>query len=156
MGPYEGSIALAVEEGAARALFADLPPAIQVHARINDIAYRQIMAVAGQESIFTVREGIPVADMTTAQQDLLWQIAEAYAADHWPEPIASAQRERLREGDRDAVHFAWAGANLEDTPLYYRLHGDAFVMELATVDTAAQHLHTIYHDTERTLGRHLL
>jgi hypothetical protein len=29
-------------------------------------------------------------------------------------------------------------------------------MELATVDTAAQHLHTIYHDTERTLGLHVL
>jgi hypothetical protein len=156
MGPYEGSIALAVEEGMARTLFADLSSAIQANARINGTAFRQIMAIAGRENIFAVREGIPAADMTTAQQDLLWQIAEAYAAEHWPEPIASAQRARLREGDREAVHFAWAGDNIEDTPLYYRLHGDSFVMELATVDTAAQHLHTIYHDTERTLGLHVL
>ncbi len=156
MGPHEGSTALLIEEGTARTLFADLPSALQSRARINDAPFRQIMAVAGRENIFAVREGIPAAEMTAGQQDLLWRIAEAYAAEHWPEPIASAQRARLREGDREAVHFAWAGDNIEDTPLYYRLHGDSFVMELATVDTAAQHLHTIYHDTERTLGLHLL
>ena len=140
----------------ARQLFADLSSANQGRARIRDNAITNITAVAGQENIFRTRAGIPAADMSPTQQDLLWRIVEIYAAVHWPEPVAAAQRARVREGDQAAVHFAWAGGNEEDTRLYYRLHGDTFIIELASVDPAAQHLHTIYHDTQRTLGRHVL
>jgi hypothetical protein len=31
--------------------------------------------------------------------------------------------------------------------------GDGFVIELGSVDEAAQHLHTIYHDLGNVLGR---
>jgi hypothetical protein len=35
----------------------------------------------------------------------------------------------------------------------YRVIGDGFVIEMGSVDAAAQHLHTIYHDLENVLGR---
>jgi hypothetical protein len=31
--------------------------------------------------------------------------------------------------------------------------GDGFVIEMGSVDQAAQHLHTIYHDLANVLGR---
>lgn len=156
VGPYAGTTAITGEESLARQLFADLSPANQERARIRDGAITNITAVAGQEFIFRSRDGIPAADLSPGQRDLLGQLLYIFAAEHWPSEVAEAQWQRVQEGDREAVHFAWAGGNEDGTRLYYRLHGDTFVIELAAVDLAAQHLHTIYHDTERTLGRHVL
>ncbi len=156
VGPTAGTTAIVAEEQVARRLFADLAAGRQAEARFSDRALNNIIASAGKEDFFKARQGVAAADMTISQQDLLWQIVDTYAAEHWPVPLAEAQRARVREGDRDAVHFAWAGGNEVHTPLYYRVHGDTFVIELAAVDSAAQHLHTIYHDTERGLGRHVL
>ncbi|MCC6983249.1 MAG: DUF3500 domain-containing protein [Bauldia sp.] len=155
VGVTAGTTALVEEEDLARRLFADLTPALQDEARVADSAYRNIFTFAGREDRFRSPDGVAAAEMVPAQQELLWRLVDAYAVDHWPEPLAAAQRARVREGDQAAVHFAWAGGNTEGTPLYYRLSGDNFVMELAAVDPAAQHLHTIYHDSERTLGQHV-
>lgn len=156
IGPFAGATAIRTEEEAARRLFADLSAAQQRTALISESPISNIRAVAGQEGYFTQRAGLPLADMTTTQQDLLWQIVFAHAVEHWPDAVAAAQMDRVRAGDQAAIHFAWAGGNVDGTRLYYRLHGDTFLIELAAVDMAAQHLHTIYHDTERTLGRHVL
>lgn len=155
-GPFAGATAIRTEEEAARALFADLSAEQQRTALISETPIPNIRAVAGQEGYFRERAGLPLADMTTVQQDLLWQVVHAHAVDHWPDAVAAAQLDRVRAGDPAAIRFAWAGGNVDGTKLYYRLHGDTFLIELAAVDVAAQHLHTIYHDTERTLGRHVL
>lgn len=155
-GRFAGTTAITVEEDLARALFADLSAERQAVARIGDRALRNIRAVAGQEDIDVARAGLPAADLSAGQTDLLWRLIDTYAAEHWPEAVAAEQRARVREGDQAAVHFAWAGGNADGTQLYYRIRGDTFVIELAAVDEKAQHLHTIYHDTERTLGRHVL
>jgi hypothetical protein len=66
--------------------------------------------------------------------------------------LATAQRPR-EVGRRDAVHFAWYGPNTPEQAFGYRLIGDGFVIELGSVDPAAQHLHTIYNDLGNVLGR---
>ena len=58
----------------------------------------------------------------------------------------------MRAGDGDAVHFAWYGANTPEKAFGYRVIGDGFVIEMGSVDEAAQHLHTIYHDLGNVLG----
>ena len=60
---------------------------------------------------------------------------------------------RLMPGDRAAVHFAWYGPNTPEKAFGYRVIGDGFVIEMGSVDEAAQHLHTIYHDLGNVLGR---
>jgi hypothetical protein len=80
-------------------------------------------------------------------------LIETYAVDHLPASLTAAQRARLRSGDRDAVHFAWYGPNTPETAFGYRIIGDGFVIEMGSVDAAAQHLHTIYHDLGNVLGR---
>jgi hypothetical protein len=59
----------------------------------------------------------------------------------------------VRTGDREAVHFAWYGPNTAEKAFGYRVIGDSFVIEMASVDAEAQHLHTIYHDLSNVLGR---
>ena len=51
------------------------------------------------------------------------------------------------------VHFAWYGPNNAERAFGYRVIGSSFVIELGSVDPAAQHLHTIYHDLGNVLGR---
>ena len=62
-------------------------------------------------------------------------------------------RARVMSGDREAVHFAWYGPNTPEKAFGYRVIGDGFVIEMGSVDPAAQHLHTIYHDLASVLGR---
>ena len=78
---------------------------------------------------------------------------ETYAVDHLSSPLATAQKARVRLGDREAIHFAWYGPNTPERAFGYRVIGDGFVIELGSVDPAAQHLHTIYHDLGNVLGR---
>jgi hypothetical protein len=151
-GPYRGLVTLDDELGLARRLFADLSPAQARRALLDERAYRNVQALAGREARFTQPEGLPAAELTAAQQELLWRLVEAYAVSHLAPALAQAQRERIREGDRDSVHFAWAGPNRDGEALYYRLHGPRFVIELASVDPRALHLHTVCHDLERHLG----
>jgi hypothetical protein len=80
-------------------------------------------------------------------------MVELYSIDHFPAQLSGAQRARIQSGDRQAVHFAWYGPNTPEQAFGYRVIGDGFVIEMASVDPEAQHLHTIYHDLSNVLGR---
>lgn len=156
VGPARGTTALTEEEDLARTLFADLKGAAASRALIQERAYRNIMATAGRETLHKTPEGVPLADLSTSQADLVWRLVDVYASEPWAGDVATAQAARVRAGDRAATRFAWAGGNEAGTPFYYRITGPTFAIELGAVDAKAQHLHTIYHDLERTLGRHVV
>jgi hypothetical protein len=91
--------------------------------------------------------------MKEPQRELLWRMVEVYTVEHLPASLTAAQRARVRYGDPEAVHFAWYGPNVAEKAFGYRLIADGFVIEMASVDAQAQHLHTIYHDLANVLGR---
>ena len=62
-----------------------------------------VLAQAGKEDRFTTKEGIAVAGLTTAQQDLLLKLIETTTVLPWSSPIVEQQRRRIKEG---SVHFA--------------------------------------------------
>ena len=150
-GKHAGLMTLKDEEGLARRLAADL--AAKPRIRQSDAPLYNIMSYAGRERSNAQKVGIAAAEMAAAQRDLLWQLVETYSVQHVVPALAAAQRDRVRTGDREAVHFAWYGPNTPEKGFGYRLVGDGFVIELGSVDAAAQHLHTIYHDLENVLGR---
>ena len=152
-GTHAGLVTLKGEEALARRLFADLAPKQQGRARLSDSALRNILSYAGRERANGEKVGLAAADLGSAQRDLLWQLIDTYTAEHLSPPLASAQKTRVTSGDRDAVHFAWYGPNTVETAFGYRVIGDGFVIEMGSVDQAAQHLHTIYHDLASVLGR---
>jgi hypothetical protein len=152
-GPHKGLNTLKDEEGLARRLFADLSPALQARARIGDSTPYNILSSAGRERSNAKKVGLPASALTSAQRDLLWQLIETYTVEHLPAALTTTQRARVRSGDQAGVHFAWYGPNTPEKAFGYRVIGDGFVIEMASVDAEAQHLHTIYHDLGNVLGR---
>jgi hypothetical protein len=150
-GKHAGLIALKDEEALARRLAADLSGKPRL--RQSESPLNNIMSYAGRERANTGKIGIAGADMTATQRDLLWQLVETYSVNHLTPALAGAQKSRVRSGDRDAVHFGWYGPNSPEKAFGYRVIGDGFVIEMGSVDAAAQHLHTIYHDLANVLGR---
>ena len=152
-GAHAGLVTLKEEEALARRLLGDLPPARQQKARIAAQPLGNILSYAGRERANGQKVGLAAAELTTAQQDLLWQLIETYAVEHLNSALAAAQRARVREGDREAVHFAWYGPNTPEQAFGYRLIADGFVIEMGSVDPKALHLHTVYNDLGNVLGR---
>jgi len=152
-GAQAGLVTLKEEEALARRLVADLAPARRERARISSTPLDNILSYAGRERANAGKVGLAAADLTTAQREILWQLIEIYAVDHLASPLAAAQRARVRLGDREAVHFAWYGPNTAEKAFGYRVIADGFVIEMGSVDPAAQHLHTIYNDLGNVLGR---
>ena len=152
-GKHAGLITLENEEALARQLARDLTPKLQGQARLSETPLGNILSSAGRERANARKVGVAAAELTPGQRDLLWQLIEAYAVDYLSPTLAGTQRARLRDGDREAVHFAWYGPNTPERAFGYRVIADGFVIELGSVDPAAQHLHTIYHDLATVLGR---
>jgi Protein of unknown function (DUF3500) len=151
-GPHAGLNTLKEEEALARRLVGDLSPALQAKARLSESALRNIVSYAGRERANAQKAGLAAAALSSAQRDLLWQLIEVYAVEHFPAALMDVQRARVRAGDREAVHFAWHGPNTPEKAFGYRVIGDGFVIELGSVDPEAQHLHTIYNDLGNVLG----
>jgi Protein of unknown function (DUF3500) len=152
-GAHAGLVTLKEEETLARRLIADLAPRQQARARISDTALNNILSYAGRERANAQAVGLAAAELTSAQGDLIWQLIDTYAVEHLSGTLAEAQRARVRAGDRAAVHFTWYGPNTPEKAFGYRVIGQGFVIEMGSVDSAAQHLHTIYHDLGNVLGR---
>ena len=152
-GKHVGLNTLKDEEALARRLIGDLSPKLRTRAWQSESAMRNILSSSGRERANAKKIGLAAAELTSAQRDLIWQLVETYALAHLAPPLAEAQRARVRAGDRDAVHFAWYGPNTPERAFGYRVIGDGFVIELGSVDPAAQHLHTIYNDLGNVLGR---
>jgi len=152
-GKHAGLVTLGKEEALARKLYGDLDPKRQGRARLSATPMNNIMSYAGRERANAQVAGIPAAELGPGQRDLVWQLVETYAVDYLAPPLAEAQRARVRTGEREAVYFAWYGPNNAERAFGYRVIGSSFVIELGSVDPAAQHLHTIYHDLGNVLGR---
>ncbi len=150
-GKHAGLVTLKDEEALARRLMTDLGAKPRV--RQSDAPLYNIMSYAGRERSNAQKVGIAAADLTAGQRDLLWQLVDTYSVDYLTPAFAAAQKARVRSGDRAAVHFAWYGANTPEKAFGYRVIGDGFVIEMGSVDAAAQHLHTIYNDLGNVLGR---
>lgn len=152
-GKHKGLVTLADETETARRLFADLDATQKRQSHQSQRALRNIMSWAGDERSNTKKSGIASASLKSAQRELLHRLIATYALDHLTPDFASTQRGRIMSGDPEAIHFAWYGPNQAETAFGYRIIGDSFVIELGSVDRAALHLHTIYHDLDNVLGR---
>jgi hypothetical protein len=155
IGKLKGKVVLEAEESLARRLVNDLAGSKQQQAVIAGRAPGNVRALAGSEDRFGQKQGLAAADMLAAQQDLLWELIETTAVAPWPGAVAEAQRKRIREGDPSAVHLAWEGGLRRGEMFYYRIHGDTFTLELATVLGDPEHLHASFQDPDRTFGKHV-
>ncbi|MEM1343231.1 MAG: DUF3500 domain-containing protein [Pseudomonadota bacterium] len=155
-GPHKGLVVLPEEEAVGRSVYTGLSEANRRAALLQRQSFGNILTTATRMDRVQAREGVPFADLPAETAERLVRLVEVYSVDHLPAPLADEQRTRLREGDLMGARFAWAGADLDGPSIYYRLHGDTFLIEFATVRNQPQHHHTIRHDLSRNLGAHLL
>ncbi len=155
-GPYEGLVVLPENESLGRALFADLSPAHRRDALLQEASFGNVQTMAGREDRITARQGVALGDLPQGQADIVRRLIDVYTHDHLTGDLAGPQQARLAENDLPAVRFGWAGADLDGNSIYYRIHGDTFLIEFATLRNQPLHHHTIVHDLERNLGRHVI
>jgi Protein of unknown function (DUF3500) len=144
-GFKKGLITLKREDDLARKLANDLTGSVAKRAFFTDQPYGNIRATAGNEMPFKKREGVAAADLATPQRTLLAELVDAYTAEHLAPAFSAAIAQRLKSDTDSSAHFAFSGSTRVGERAYYRVHSDHMLIEFAAVDSAAQHLHTIFH-----------
>ena len=81
-GKHAGLVTLRDEEALARRLIGDLSPKLQGRARLSATPMNNILSYAGRERANAQEVGVPAAELTSAQRDLVWQLVDTYAADY--------------------------------------------------------------------------
>ena len=155
-GRHKGLVVLPENETLGRALFDALSPANRSVALLRETSFGNILALPGRERDIEDREGVPLGDLPQGQVDIVSRLIELYTSDHLARPLALEQRQRIAHQDLTEVRFGWAGSNTPGETMYYRIHGETFLIEFAVLRNQPQHHHTIVHDLERHLGDHVL
>ena len=122
-----------------------------------------VLAGPGRKGSLSEFSGIRASSLNGAQQTLLWELVEEFAANAG-HAAAHAQLEKIRADGLDALHFAWIGpADDPAARYYYRVHGPSvlieYIVEEGVGGSAANHVHSIMRDPgndygEDWLGKH--
>lgn len=155
-GLTKGLRVLAVEEEAAFGLMESLSEAQRNKAVLADQAPREIRAAGEPHSPATPPAGLPVAEMTAAQQTILKSLVDEYI-NLMPADVADARRQSIDKSGWDTVRFAWAGALHPGVGHYYRIQGPTFLVELVNTQPDAEgnpasHVHCVWRDPQGDFG----
>jgi hypothetical protein len=100
-------------------------------------------------------KGVPGAEMTADQQDLLRALLDVYLG-RIPEELAEQEAEKFVGDKLHDVHFAWAGGTERGQPHYYRLQGPRLLAEYDNTQRDVNHIHTVWRDPEGDFGDDVL
>jgi len=136
---------------------ASCPAGAKRQALVAERPFGNIRATAGREDRFrSVAEGVPLAELHAAEAEALIDLVEVFCSRRLAAALAERQARRIREGDVMAARFAWAGGDREDDTIYYRVHGETFLVEFATLRNQPLHHHAVWHDLDHNFGDHAL
>ncbi len=149
----KGTRALAAEEDLARALaltlkeagkevvFSEKPP--------GEIITGEDRAVKQLEPV-----GVKASEMTPAQQQALMEIITEYASRNRKE-LEETELAKIK-ADLENLRFGWAGGLERGEPLYYRIQGTTFLVEVANVQNNGNHVHAVWRDSANDFGKDVL
>src|SRR5262245_5214812 len=131
-------------------------------AQAMDESQRRRMVIAGQSlgdivsgpgrsERLTTPAGLPAADFTTPQREILMRLVEEYARSMRAE-VAEEELRRIREAGVERLHFAWAGPLQAGQAHYYRVHGPTVLIELDNTQNDANHIHSVWLDPRQAFG----
>jgi hypothetical protein len=151
-GPRAGTRVLEAEEELGRALVKSLDEAQRKKAVIMEQAPKEILNVPGRND--SKPEGIPWADLTEPQREILTKLVREYLFRHRPD-VAETEFAKVME-KTGTLYFAWAGGLDRGEPHYYRVQGGGFVLEYDNVQNGANHVHSVWRDFDRDFGADVL
>jgi len=152
-GPAAGTRVLAPEEDLARELVKSLDPPQRRSAIIATSAPADILSGPGRD--LAKPAGIPFSQLGELQRGLLLRLLHLYLDRHRPD-VAAEEWARIERSGLGEVRFAWAGGVEPGQGHYYRVQGRTFVMEYDNTQNGANHVHTVWRDSERDFGVDLL
>jgi len=99
--------------------------------------------------------GIAASEMTEQQQAILNELIDCYL-DNFRTELCESDRKKIEAAGVENIHFAWAGFIQPKKPHYYRVQGPTFIFEYDNSQNNANHVHTMWRDTENDFGENLL
>ncbi|MBI3242939.1 MAG: DUF3500 domain-containing protein [Chloroflexi bacterium] len=99
--------------------------------------------------------GVLVGDLSPDGQALVLEIMQNYL-NTLPEPLATAQWEKINSAGFESIQFGWAGSLEPRRPYYYRLQGPTFLLEHDNSRSGGTHIHSVWRDFTEDFGQHLL
>jgi hypothetical protein len=146
---------LSSEEELAFNLLGSLSADQKKKAIIAEKALAEVRAAGEPQPSQAAAEGIAGKDLNEKQRGQLKNLVQAYLA-NVPDDVAE-QRLKTIDAGWDSVHFAWAGAEEPGVGHYYKVQGDAFLIEFVNTqpDAAgniANHIHAVWRSLEGDFG----
>jgi hypothetical protein len=120
-------------------------------ALLRERSLGDVVTGPGRAGALAEPQGLPVLELTAAQQGTLLSLIETYvgaARDEWGKPYLALVRADLAK-----TRLAWAGGRRDGTAYYYRIHGPRVLIELDNTQHDANHVHSLWRDPLNDFGR---
>lgn len=153
-GPSRGTRPLGAVQDAAIELRRSLTDAQAARAKVADGPPADVITGPGRESALREAEtagGLPMADLSEKQRDLLWALLVRHTADLRGD-LASDELRRIKAAGVERIRFGWAGEPDIAKPHYYRIAGPGFVVEFDCTSGNPDHVHCVWNDPARNFG----
>lgn len=150
-GPYAGWRVLGEEVDKAFALLNALTPEQREQVILADEIPPRFFTQPGRSDALKTYAGLPGAELTSGQRELLWLFIEEYVRNAEDE-FARQYLQTLRDDGLDEVYFAWMGPTTPGSGFYYRIHGPSILIEFthainrrsAEGAVDPNHVHTVF------------
>ncbi len=154
-GPKKGLRILGDQEDAARDLLMALNDSQRARAIIQNVALNEIVTTNKLDISPLSPAGIPAAEMTPQQREMLMKVVNIYIS-KMADDIAADRTAKLQKAGVDKIAFAWAGETERGKKHYYRIQGPTFLIEHDNSQNDGNHVHSVWRDFNGDFGRDLL
>jgi Protein of unknown function (DUF3500) len=154
-GPKKGLRILGDQEDAARDLLMALNDSQRAKAIIQNVALNEIGTTNKLDISPLSPAGIPAAEMTPQQREMLMKVVNIYIS-KMADDIAADRTAKLQKAGIDKIAFAWAGETERGKKHYYRIQGPTFLIEHDNSQNDGNHVHSVWRDFNGDFGRDLL
>jgi hypothetical protein len=154
-GPKKGLRILGDQEDAARDLLMALNDSQRAKAIIQNVALNEIVTTNKLDISPLSPAGIPAAEMTPQQREMLMKVVNIYIS-KMADDIAADRTGKLQKAGVDKIAFAWAGETERGKKHYYRIQGPTFLIEHDNSQNDGNHVHSVWRDFNGDFGRDLL
>jgi hypothetical protein len=154
-GPRKGQRLLGEVEDAGRKVILSLNDEQKKKAMFQTEVPKDIFTGAQRKAQIAAPAGLPVAEMTAPQKELVLALIKEYAKRLRPE-LAAQDFEKIEKAGIDKIMFAWLGETDLQKAHYYRVHGPTFLIEYDNIQNNNNHIHSVWRDLENDFGEDLL
>jgi Protein of unknown function (DUF3500) len=153
--PRAGLRILGPQEDAARALLMALDERQRAQAIVSPTAPGDIISMTKVKADPLNPSGLPAAEMTRPQRDLLMTLIDAYSSAMLAD-VAADRMSKMRDAGVEKIAFAWFGPTEKGQKYYYRVQGPTFLIEHNNTQNNGNHIHSVWRDFNGDFGRDLL